>query len=367
MKPFRCGNRRLTLTVALTVALTLLAPSPAGGQQEQPPAVLLIMDASGSMNRPDDAGRPLIDGAKQALIDVVDSLPAGSSVGLRVYGHRVPNTDQEQGCQDTELIAPVRPLDKPAMKRAIAGFSATGFTPIGLSLQEAVDDLPPEGPRTIILVSDGEDTCAPPDPCEVARGLAADGIEITVETVGFFLDDDAARTQLECIADATGGSFRDVESTEGLREGLVQLSNRASRQISQGTPIEGTASPAEAPVISGGLYSDTILGLETLYYAVELAPGQRYSATVHLSAVPGIDGTRFLRLKAQDPDGRSRGSNIAGGTSADEAHSAQFRSDQADDDNAGTWLLQVETEPNGGLPSGVEFPMQIGSRSRARA
>jgi Ca-activated chloride channel family protein len=133
--------------------------------EEPTGAMVLIMDASGSMNELDADGQPLIDGAKQALRGVVEALPDDTNVGLRIYGHRFPNTDRANGCQDTELIHPVQPLDRAAMLTAIDGYQALGFTPIGLSLEEALTDLPLEGPRSIVLVSDGEDTCAPPDPC----------------------------------------------------------------------------------------------------------------------------------------------------------------------------------------------------------
>ncbi len=95
------------------------------------------------MRADDGSGRPKIEAAKQALTTFVDGVPEGSTVGLRVYGHRVPNTDKANGCRDTDLVTPVRPVDKAQMKAAIGRFQPTGFTPIGYSLQEAAKDLPP--------------------------------------------------------------------------------------------------------------------------------------------------------------------------------------------------------------------------------
>ncbi|MGW3467377.1 hypothetical protein ACWDKQ_02650 [Saccharopolyspora sp. NPDC000995] len=40
-------------------------------------------------------------------------------------------------------------------------------------LRAAAEALPEEVLRSITLISDGLDTCAPPDPCEVARELDA--------------------------------------------------------------------------------------------------------------------------------------------------------------------------------------------------
>ncbi len=57
---------------------------------------------------------------------MVDSLPPGASVDLRVYGHRVPTSDKANGCQDIDLIAPIAPLRKADMKAKINSFQATG-------------------------------------------------------------------------------------------------------------------------------------------------------------------------------------------------------------------------------------------------
>ena len=240
-------------------------------------ALLLIMDASGSMNSEGPDGEPLIEGAKQALHGVVDALPDGVHVGLRVYGHRYPNTDRTNGCADTELISPVAPLDRDALNATIDGYQAMGYTPIGLSLQQALDDLPPEGPRSIVLVSDGEDTCAPPDPCQVAAEVRAEGVDLVIHTVGFALPDEASRTQLECIAEAGGGEFHDVSTADELADTLAGVSEQeAARYEASGEALAGAPIPRDAP--TGRLdtpHVDTMAGDEVRYYRFEIEPGSR--------------------------------------------------------------------------------------------
>jgi len=256
-------------------------------------ALLLIMDASGSMNEVDGVGTPLIDGAKAALHGVVDSLPDGLHTGLRVFGHRYPNTDRANGCRDSELIAPVAPLDREALGAAIDGYEAKGFTPIGYSLEQAANDLPPEGPRTIILVSDGDDTCAPPDPCAVARGLVDDGVEVVVHTVGFALgDNDTARDQLSCIAEATGGQFTEAATAGDLSSTLEDVSARESRRIeTAGLEITGAPIPRDAE--TGRLdtpHVDTIVHGETNFYRFEIEPGSTVEAEVYIAGNPNSGG-----------------------------------------------------------------------------
>lgn len=263
------------------------------GQPEPQGALLLIMDASGSMNEVDASGQPLIDGAKQALHGVVNALPDDVNVGLRVYGHRYPNTDRANGCQDTELIAPVAPLDREALNSAIDGYEAVGFTPIGLSLQEAIDDLPAEGPRTILLVSDGEDTCAPPDPCQVAEDIRTEGVELVIHTVGFALPDEASRQQLQCIAEAGGGDFYDAPDAAELADTLEDVSTREARRYqTSGITLEGAPIPRDANTgETDTAYIDTVLGSEVNYYRFEITPGSEVQGEVIITGDPGNQAT----------------------------------------------------------------------------
>ena len=256
-------------------------------------ALLLIMDASGSMNEVDAEGTPLIDSAKAALRSVVDGLPDDLHTGLRVFGHRYPNTDRENGCRDTELISPVEPLDREALLSAIDGYDAKGFTPIGYSLQQAADDLPPEGPRTIILVSDGDDTCAPPDPCEIAAELWADGVDVVIDTVGFALgDNQAARDQLTCIAEAGGGQFHDVADAGDLASTLEDVSARETRRFeTAGLELEGAPIPRDANTGElGTQHVDTVVHGEVNFYRFEVEPGSEIEAEVYTAGNPNSDG-----------------------------------------------------------------------------
>ena len=45
-----------------------------------------------------------------------------------------------------------------------------------------------------MLVSDGIDTCAPPPVCEVAKELHEQGIDLGINTIGFNVDEEAARS-----------------------------------------------------------------------------------------------------------------------------------------------------------------------------
>ncbi|MGI9648212.1 MAG: vWA domain-containing protein [Acidimicrobiia bacterium] len=302
---------------ALLIVMGLLLAVPPAVAQDGPvePGVLLIMDASGSMGRVDDRGVRLMDGAQDALVDLVAALPEGIPIGLRVYGHRVPNTDKTNGCRDSELVVPVSPLDRDQMQAAIQSFDSRGFTPIGLSLQEAAQDL--GGSGTIVLVSDGEDTCAPPDPCEVAAGLIQEGFSLRVETVGFFLEDDPAREQLRCIAESTGGSFREVGSIASLSSELGSIVQHAIPEVGNfHLPIAGGIDPASATpfrvapsigetadFIEAGFYESSLEAGETRWFSVEVGEGHGLFVTgAHASPVPDATPDERIEILILDPD-----------------------------------------------------------------
>ena len=278
-------------------------------------AVLLVLDASGSMDRVDADGVRLIDGAKQALLDVLDTLPEDVLIGLRVYGHRHPNDDPVNGCTDTELVVPIGPLDREAMETAIGSFDAKGYTPIGLSLLEAADDFPSDAAtKAIVLVSDGVDTCAPPDPCEVAHQLLTEGVFVRIETVGLVLDDAGAADQLRCIADATGGTYHDIGSIDVLArelEGITEAAVEGPMGLllggltkAQATALHtccgGTVAPADAEdtfLAESGVYRIPIRQGQTLWFSLGLPGLQASDFSAALALPEDVTPEGYLEIR----------------------------------------------------------------------
>lgn len=177
---------------------------------------VVILDGSGSMNTADAPG-PRIDAAKAAVGRLVDEMADGTEVGLVTYGTQTSSAPQEQstGCRDVSTLVGLGRLDRDGIHSALAGVKASGYTPIGLSLQRAAGLLPQgDRPQAVVLVSDGEDTCGVP-PCEVAGQLKAQRPGLTISTVGFRTGD-AASDQLGCIAAVTGGVFVTADNAAQL-------------------------------------------------------------------------------------------------------------------------------------------------------
>jgi hypothetical protein len=249
---------------------------------QEPPSLLIVMDASKSMSKPTGDGATRLQAAKAALRALVKDLPDGSRVGLRLYGHRVAGATRAEGCRDTELVAPVGELDRAGLLARIDSYEAVGFTPIGRALRAAAADLPTGGAASIVLVSDGGDNCAPPSPCAVAEQIAAGGQDVSVQAVGFRVND-RARAQLRCIAKRGGGAYRDASDARELAVVLRALAARATRVAKPvGRPVAGGSSAADARPVASGRFRDEIGPGEERWYRVGVEPGQRLAAAATL-------------------------------------------------------------------------------------
>jgi Ca-activated chloride channel family protein len=313
------------LLLAILAAVTALGATPASAGEptaggpggDEAPKVELVLDSSGSMRATDIDGRSRMSVAQQSFGEVVDALPAETQLGIRVLGSRVRvANNQALGCRDTQQITPVGPVDKVQAKAAIATLRPTGWTPIGLALRGAARDLGTgETTRRIVLITDGEDTCGAPDPCDVARQLAAQGTHLVVDTLGLTLDA-GTRRQLTCIAAATGGTYTAVQHQSELTNRLDQLVHRA-RDTYRRTPrqVNGGARCSNAPVLTPGVYTDRERFAEHRWYRVAVAPGQELRASVSVALDRRLNPDYGVLLRAVSTSGQElvRGTGADGG------------------------------------------------------
>lgn len=202
----------MRLRAGLFASVLFLSSAPAASAQ----SIELILDASGSMNAPLDASTTRIAAARQALEEVVTSLPPDSVISFRAYGHRSPR--EKHDCDDTAMLVPFTPAAsaRAAILTAARGIKVQGYTPISRVLRIAAKDLSaaPGADRMIILISDGKETCDA-DPCAAAAELRAADSKLVIHTVGLGVDA-AARNELQCVARAGGGKYFDARSAPEL-------------------------------------------------------------------------------------------------------------------------------------------------------
>lgn len=206
----------------LALLLIILGGLTVAAAQTEQTNVTIILDASGSMQALFSDGRTRIEIAKDAVIDLANSLPTQDNASLWVYGHRLPQDDPEASCLDIEQVLPLAPIDPAQFEQVVTPLNAIGYTPIARSLENAVTGTPPNAHNVIVLMSDGEESCGG-DPCAVAGELIALGFEVVINTIGVAPDANT-RAQLQCIAQVAGGAYYEANDAGTLTEALSEAS-----------------------------------------------------------------------------------------------------------------------------------------------
>ncbi|MFE4331752.1 VWA domain-containing protein [Streptomyces sp. NPDC056831] len=348
-------RKRLTVGVGIllaTLTAGLGSALPAAADEtptKASPKVELVLDVSGSMRTRDIDGQSRMAAAKQAFNEVLDAVPEQVELGIRTLGANYPGNDRKVGCKDTKQLYPVGPLDRTEAKTAVATLAPTGWTPIGPALLGAADDLEGgDATRRIVLISDGEDTCGPLDPCEVARDIAARGIHLVIDTLGL-VPNAKIREQLTCIAEATGGTYTAVQHADELSGRVKQLVDRAAEPVVTPVAKEGADRCSAAPQLKAGLYTDREKFGEHRWYRVDVLPGQELRASVSVFADRAVNNDYGVLLRAVTVHGREIVRGSESGTGRTDAISSGLRypkpaqddTDSGDKPAAETVCLQV--------------------------
>ena len=222
-------------------SLSVVAPQEADGTTSAvigpDVAVEIVLDTSGSMLER-FGGERRIDVAKRVLAEMVRrDLPAGLPVAMRTF------VRQRRSCA-TELAVPLGPLDPEALATHIEGIDLlrTVKTPLAKAIRAVADDLEGvTGPRIVIVVSDGAESCGG-DPAREVRRLRAEGVDVTLNVVGLALDDAKVRRAIRRLAALGGGSYFDArdpaEVAAAIRTAVsapFQVFDQAGTLVARGT------------------------------------------------------------------------------------------------------------------------------------
>ncbi|MDS4026285.1 MAG: VWA domain-containing protein [Candidatus Contendobacter sp.] len=221
---------------------TALPASAAASGAANAPGVLFILDASGSMKAKID-NREKIVIAKEVMSNLLRDLPATIQVGLEVYGHHTKGD-----CNDIEVMAPVGQTDKAALIQRIQAIDPKGMTPITQALQVAAEQLKTaEQETTVVLVSDGEETCKG-DPCAAVGSLVQQGVKLKVHVVGFDVAE-KEQQQLMCIAKAGNGRYFTANNAEQLKDALTEVKQEVVKKVElpPPPPVVAQTPPSPAP------------------------------------------------------------------------------------------------------------------------
>lgn len=180
---------------------------------------MIVFDASGSMSTTDRSLKvPRIDGAKRAMNRVIPDVAHLRRLGLIVYGEGEYND-----CNTIELRLKPMPEAAATLLGEVANIDPRGRTPLTESVKQAADVLDFRNrPGTIVLLTDGEETCGG-DPCKLAAQLKKQAKDLTIHVIGYRHETEGYFTS-RCMADVTGGQYlratNEAELVEALRKTL---------------------------------------------------------------------------------------------------------------------------------------------------
>lgn len=231
-------------------------------RQAGPINILFILDGSRSMLDKLDSKTRKIHAAKQVLQNAIQRIPTDVNLGLRVFGHgyQGENTSMFGGgfgslnldleCRNSVLLVPVGRGTEKSIIEKIRQIRPYGMTPLAYSIEQAAinDFRGLNGTKTIILITDGADTCNG-NPCEVIKQLPLYGIKLKVDVVGLDLRrEPLARHQLNCIAQESGGKYYDANNAADLIDSVSQSVSKAIEGRVIIRPSTGTGGSGANPV-----------------------------------------------------------------------------------------------------------------------
>lgn len=203
-------------------AITNACAAPAGLEQLTVSSSInieVILDVSGSMAGAIN-GKPKYEIATKALQEFVAILPGYVNLALRVYGHQGSNkkSDREFSCNSTSLVYPFQPVDPEAFMESVHSYQPTGWTALGLSLQQALLDFnrydAEKNNNIIYLLTDGIETCDG-DPEAAAAAITNSNVKAVVNVIGFDLSNKDAGA-IRRISEAGGGKYFEASNLQQL-------------------------------------------------------------------------------------------------------------------------------------------------------
>ena len=123
------------------------------------PSLLFIIDASLQTARP-TGGITALDAAKAKVMNLLARSPADMNVGVRVLGGNVTGVP----CRgETSILVPIGTENRKEATELVRNLKPVGNCPLSYGLKEALEqDMSGiQGPKAILLLADGRDTCGP--------------------------------------------------------------------------------------------------------------------------------------------------------------------------------------------------------------
>lgn len=184
------------------------------------PAIELILDASWSMSQQLGSSTRIASAKSSLEIVVRGIIPADTIIAFRAFG----NIEGDYSCR-TDLMSPPQALNRDELLDIIADINPrwNANTPLARSLELVAEDLADvDGPKMVVLVTDGEETCDG-DPAAAIQALTDQGIDVRIDIVGLSIADEALKATFAEWAELGGGQYYDANDSEQLSYILYEV------------------------------------------------------------------------------------------------------------------------------------------------
>ena len=176
---------------APAVAATPERSCPAERLASEAPEVALVVDSSGSMEKPIAGAPTRLDAAKRAIGALLDGLPGDVDVGLVEF----------RDCERIRRDRFYSQAEREQLKAQVDSLEPGRGTPLARSVERAGAILSSQVPGTIIVVTDGKDSCGG-DPCAAAAAIRQNRPNLTIHVIDIGSE---GSSPAACLAEITGG------------------------------------------------------------------------------------------------------------------------------------------------------------------
>src|SRR6185295_228916 len=225
--PVRGTAKALLFLTRSTGSLAAMAKKGGPGHLEMKslgscPNVFFLLDGSGRMREElDDKERFQV--AKESIARIVEKLPDGAIVGLRIFGNT--RLAVEVGAEtDTTLLVPPGPVNRRQMISHMEALKVKGRSLLTFSLLQVMEDLrrmPNHDEMNVVLLIDGNDADRRADAAPAVGDLVSIRPGLKVHVVGLNTEDEDIVTRMKRMAASGGGAYIPATTAKDVQEKLI--------------------------------------------------------------------------------------------------------------------------------------------------
>jgi tight adherence protein B len=239
-----------SVQVSINGQLVPTAVTPIGDAAELPVrTTFLVMDTSGSMNNPTPDGVSRLVAAKRAADAYLRSVPGDVQVGLITFA-------------DSAAVRVAPTTDRGSVRRAVDGLTADGDTALYDAVVLASQELPADGVRSQIVLSDGEDTSSSIGLPRATAAVADSGASLDAIALGA---EAAANEALVRLADAGNGSVTRAANAEQLSDRFEQQAQQQASQLLIEAEVPADVAGTTQNVVVGARAGTQTIGAEAAF------------------------------------------------------------------------------------------------------